>query len=335
MRFVVSRWAVGCAFLSAASACGSPDTGASGLRPLAPVSATTTVPGAVSAGGKRPAPSKATPGVGRPKAAPKKAVPAKPAPKPPVPSGDLAETLKIGKRLQEHYRKGLLVLVRWDREPHQLRQLAIKGYVVTPDGKPAVISLSVLRTLDHLAAHSTPRKPLALLSLYRPPTRPGAREPHGRGMAIDIWAYGGHNIHSRDRKECVEGVVAVLKALPPRSYRLGLPKPPNTDPIALQPPPPRPATWPFFPAPVPVTTNLMGRNVVLPRMENGKFLRLRRGRIRPHVARWENEHAAPLDEIGSPRLKKVIALSRKRGAVVRLAFPDALDHLHLDVVPSG
>jgi hypothetical protein len=156
-------------------------------------------------------------------------------------------------------------------------------------------------------------------------------------MALDIAAYNGYAIDSRDPRRCVQGVLSVIKALEPRAYRLGLPKPPGTDPKGLLPPPPRPAKpWPFFPAPVPRVLDLLGYRVVAPRPgPGGTLLRDRRGYLRPDVLRWENERAAPLGHVGSPRVRRAVRDARRRGADIHLLFPDALDHLHLDVVPPA
>lgn len=251
----------------------------------------------------------------------------------PLTAGELREARQIGSRLLVRFQRRSLVLVRGDREPAQIRQLAARGCVMAPDGFPVALTLPLLRTLDRLSRYATPGKPLALLSLYRPlsPTRP--REPHGNGQAIDIWAYGGYTIHSRNPSPCVEGVLRVIKALGPGAYRLGVPKPPGSDPRALLPPPPRPRSWPFFPAPEPVVIDLLGLKFVAPRRENGQLTRNRRGQIRPLVSRWENERYAPPADIGSPRVKRALAEAARRGVVIHSLFPDALDHLHLDVKP--
>lgn len=250
----------------------------------------------------------------------------------------------IGARLLARKQTGALQLVRTDREPIQLHQLAAQGFVNDPNGAPVVLAPALLRTLDCLSARATRAKPLALLSLYRPLSPARNREPHGRGQAIDLWAFGGYRFDARRPAECERALVAVLQALGPRPYRLGLPKPPGTDPRAFFPPPSRrtPARWPFFPAPLPELMKLPGPSilgngpplrVVAPHKDaHGKFVwDRRRKRFRPAVRRWENERYAPLSDVRSATLRTALAAAARRGVLVHRAFPDALDHLHLDV----
>lgn len=261
---------------------------------------------------------------------------APPPPGLPVPVGRLTESKKIGLRLIERYRKGKLRLVNDARDKAQIKQIAYRGYITGKGGKPVFLSLALLRTLDHLSLYASPQKPMALLSLYRPPTALRSRSAHGRGAAVDLWAYGGYTINSRDPKECTDGVLAVIKALPPmRQYRLGLPRPPNTDPQGLRPPPRRPKTWPFFPAPLPRIITLFGSiRVVMPRRDAKGHLLLdrRRGYLQPEIIRWQNERGAPLSEVGSARVRRALQDAQRRGAAIHALFPDAADHLHLDVL---
>ena len=253
---------------------------------------------------------------------------------PPLSPGAQAEARRIGARLLRAYQAGSLQLARPDREPAQLRQLAAQGFLWSPEEQPIALTLPLLRTLNHLVARSTRQRPLGLLSLYRPlsPSRP--REPHGRGEAIDVTAFGGYTIHARNPEACVNGVITLIKALPPRAYRLGVPKAPHSDVFGMLPPPPRPRRpWPFFPPPLADTIDLpiVGRVARPVRDGSGRFARTRRGGIRAVVRRWENERYAPMGEIGSVRVKAALAQAARRGARVHALFPDALDHLHLDV----
>jgi hypothetical protein len=176
---------------------------------------------------------------------------------PPLSPGAQAEARRIGARLLRAYQAGSLRLARPDREPAQLRQLAAQGFLWSPEEQPIALTLPLLRTLNHLVARSTRQRPLGLLSLYRPLSRSRPREPHGRGEAIDVTAFGGYTIHARNPEACVNGVVALMKALPARAYRLGVPKAPHSDVFGLLPPPPRPRRpWPFFPPPLADTIDL-------------------------------------------------------------------------------
>ena len=100
----------------------------------------------------------------------------------------------------------------------------ILGVYLTP---PAP---GLLRMLTTLAAHSTPSRPLEIMSLLRPPYRfggfvhVGPANPHSMGLGVDIAAYGGHAIRQAEPETCVAAVLALLRDLPPGRYRLGMPK---------------------------------------------------------------------------------------------------------------
>ncbi len=99
-------------------------------------------------------------------------------------------------------------------------------------------SPDLMHLLTTLAAHSSPRKPLQLLSLLRPPYRTGSyvhtgpRNPHALGLAADIGAYGGFAIRQENPEACVRAALALLRDLPPGHYRLGMPKAPETAGVA-------------------------------------------------------------------------------------------------------
>ena len=104
-----------------------------------------------------------------------------------------------------------------------------------PDFDPCVMppAPGLLRMLTTLAAHSTPTRPLEIMSLLRPPYRfggfvhVGPANPHSMGLGVDIAAYGGHAIHQSEPETCVAAVLALLRDLPPGRYRLGMPKAPE------------------------------------------------------------------------------------------------------------
>jgi hypothetical protein len=190
------------------------------------------------------------------------------------------------------------------------------------------------QALARLANHTSPSKPLVLLSLYRAhsPMRP--REPHSIGLAADISAFGGHYIDNRRPSEALAGVLQILQTLPPGRYRLGLPKPPHSDPAAFFPPPERGRGWPFFPAPLPRVGQIGAASLVLPRMAGRVPETDERGRFRPEVVRWANEQSAPRSDLGDARLRRALRVVARQGVVVILMFPDAADHLHIDAVPD-
>jgi hypothetical protein len=242
----------------------------------------------------------------------------------------IAEAQQIGARLILRYHAHSLTLINPDRDLDQLRQLATQGFANRSDGKQLLFDPALLHTLDRLSAKSTATKPLALMSLYRPLSSERSNEPHGNGKAFDIAAYGGHIIDSHKAQEAVAGVIAVIQALEPGDYRMGLPKPPNTDPVALAPAPRRPKNWPFLPAPLAVTLPGIGLPLVLPEPQQNLKEFSSRG-LRPWVARWQNERGAPLTDIGSPQVRGVLKTAYVRGVKIETVFPDAVDHLHLDV----
>lgn len=248
------------------------------------------------------------------------------------------EARAIGGRLLARLQSGSIALINRERDLPQFKSLAGQGCLCGEDGKPVAISIRLLRLLDRLSARSSRKHPLGILSVYRRPQSGRSREPHAGGLAVDVARFAGRRIDSRKPKEALAGVISVVDALGPGSYRLGLPKPPATDPIALAPPPPRPRSWPFFPAPLPAVAplpvpGLPWATLVLPSPRQSGATLASRGAAAPWVRRWQNERGADLDEVGSAALRSAIRRAKKRGAIVHTLFPDALDHIHVDVVP--
>jgi hypothetical protein len=240
---------------------------------------------------------------------------------------------KSGARLLSALQIRKLELLNPERDLPQIQQLSVHGYYTDPDGHRVTFAPILLKTLERLTNLSSPRQPLLLMSLYRPLSSDNPDEPHGNGMAMDIVSFAGHPMDSRKPHEAIAGVIAVVNALERGEYRLGLPKSPAMDPIPLLPPPPRPAAGPFFPAPVPNVLPLPGTEIVLPRLRSNHPVLDRNGRLVPQIKRWENERGAPLSEIGDMRVRLAIKAALGRGANIYSLFPDALDHLHLDVRP--
>ncbi len=232
--------------------------------------------------------------------------------------------------------------------------------------------VELFQMLNALASHATDRQPLAITSLLRPPYRTvryymqSATNPHALGIAVDIAAYGGHTISSADPEEDVQAFIAILKALGPGRYRMGLPKAPQ---------PTRALDTGFRPP-----DSLSGDS---PQMDSfGSALSRRsegalpsRGARRqdgdrepgagstaatrrpaddpttPTVAEWPffpppqktvdaqgkstilfaNEHYAAEQYLSDPRLRKALSDARQRGADVFALFPDGADHIHIDV----
>ncbi|HZO90341.1 MAG TPA: hypothetical protein VFB38_18595 [Chthonomonadaceae bacterium] len=261
-----------------------------------------------------------------------------------------------------------------------------------PDGNPAEIlnaesqaappppttpSPRLMRTLLALAARSTPRRPLEVLSLLRAPyptpthPRSSPRNPHARGIAADIAAYAGHRITQSHPEECVAMTLALLRDLPPGYYRIGMPKAPETPAVAGRPPlepdlqelldgltaslsdgaalkaspwnalavgaavgihlgkPRRP--WPFFPP----QEFEIADGVVAPLLHDGQIVRDAEGHPLPHILRFRNESYAPASALADTRLRKALEAARKRGVMIYALFPDAADHVHIDVRPPS
>jgi L,D-transpeptidase ErfK/SrfK len=252
------------------------------------------------------------------------------------PPSELAAARKQGALLVARVAEKRIGLLHPERDLIQLKQWSERGYIDAGGGRPLAIAGPLRQALARLANHTSPSRPLVLMSLYRPLGPDRLHEPHGNGMAADIAAFGGHTIDNQHPGEALEGVLAILRTLPPGQYRLGLPKPPDSDPAGLLAPPPRPQQrWPFFPAPIAEIAQIGAVSVVMPRLIKGAMRVDPQGRYIPEVTRWQNERAAPLSDLGEPRLRRAIAVATRGGVQITLAFPDAADHLHVDVMPPG
>ncbi len=260
--------------------------------------------------------------------------PAIPAPPPSVKPEVLAEVRRQWSLLLSRFQSGQVRLVNEARDLVQLEQLSAQGFLPGSDSRPILMDRRLGQALARLANHTTASKPLVLLSLYRARSTTRPMEPHANGLAADISAFAGYAIDNQRPSQALAGVLAVLDTLPPGRYRLGLPKPPDSDPKAFFPPPVRVRTWPFFPAPVPSVGQIGTVSLVLPQTAGGTLAIDGEGRFRPAVLRWANERSAPQSEVGDWRLRKRLLLSGSRGVKIVMAFPDAANHLHLDVLPE-
>jgi L,D-transpeptidase ErfK/SrfK len=253
--------------------------------------------------------------------------------RPSQPPNELESARSQGALLLARYKTGHVKLINRDRDLPQIEQLARQGYVEGADHKQTSIAKTLRQALARLANRTSAGKPLVLMSLVRPARSAQSREPHSRGLAADIAAFGGHTIDNRHPAEAVAGVISVLQSLPPGQYRLGLPKPPDSDPEAFLPPPTRPGNWPFFPAPVPAVGKIGLVTFVVPKMNGDRPVLDSHGQFVPDILHWANERSIPLTNIGEPKLRAAIAQCSRQGIDILLAFPDAADHLHIDVAP--
>ena len=220
----------------------------------------------------------------------------------------------------------------------QIRQIAETG-VVRERGETIVPSLRLLRLLETLAGATTPRRrgttpDFVIVSLLRP-DRKGS--PHGGpndaglrvGRAVDIIRFAGHNIDITGPADAVAAIAAVIRALPPGCYSLGLPRPPRTDPdggsedsqrhqrfyLASTAPPQRPVLRP-------IGIRAIADNPFLPAVALG------------HCP-GDTTLAASLAALGSARTELTAATTEAaaRGAHVLCMFPDGPDHLHIQIDP--
>jgi len=233
------------------------------------------------------------------------------------------EATEIATRLLKRIRRGALVFSNARRDTDQIRQMAENGSIEGPCGEQTALSIKLLKTLDRLTARASSKRPLVVNSMYRPlgPGRP--REPHGHGLAIDIGAYWGHRIQSADPDSCVAALIAIIKALGPGDYRMGLPRPPGSETASYMPNGDQAGEWPFFPPP---------RAILL---EDRGDLPSRGGRGKSGAARvtirWALHSYAPLEDVGNRRVRSAIEAAIVRGANIHSLFPDGVNHIHLDV----
>ena len=225
-----------------------------------------------------------------------------------------------GEAIWKRYKSGAVQFVNPARDKTQLEQIALSGRF-----GDVVFALPLLQTLDRLSARSTPRNPLVIMSLYRTNSK-----AHRSGIAVDIAGFGSSKIDSVEPGRGLQAVLGIIKALGPGEYSLGFPKPPNSDPIPLLPPPKRTPYWPYFPGPEPKLVFSNGKLVVAPKVERGRMVATGRGMLQPEILRWANGRNAPLNDLGSPELRIALAAAATRGVRFRSLFPDALDHLHLE-----
>jgi hypothetical protein len=233
---------------------------------------------------------------------------------------DLARHKQHAQAIWKRHLAGVVQFVNAARDTPQLKAAAQTGRF-----RNTVFSLRLLQTLDRLSRNSSRRNPLVIMSLYRENSR-----AHRSGVAVDIAAFGATAIDSRRMGRGLPAILSIVKMLGPGDYSLGLPKPPNSDPVPFHPPRPQIADWPYFPAPVPKLMTYEGRIVVAPNVQRGRLIASRGGNLAPEILRWANERGAPLEDIGSPELRIALTAAMKRGIRLRSLFPDALDHLHLE-----
>jgi hypothetical protein len=214
-----------------------------------------------------------------------------------------------------------------DRELRMLRQLRDTGTAARGRGDPRVALSPELIALLHALQEQTPapaeggRAGFSMLSLVRGEGR------HGRGEAVDIDRYGGHSIHIRNRAETIEGVIAAVEALPAGCYALGLPRTPRTDTVGAATDARRyPYIYEGTPPRVRAGYAAVAANPpFLPAVAEADI-----GSSPTHGLRGDLNQVA--DAAVRARLRAAIEAAQARGAQFRYLFPDAMDHLHIQVM---
>jgi hypothetical protein len=213
------------------------------------------------------------------------------------------------------------------RELRMLEQLRDTGTAARDRGDPQVALSPALIALLHALQEGTPapaeggRAGFSLLSLVRRAGR------HGQGQAVDIDRYGGHDIHIRNRASTIDGVIAAVGALPAGCYALGLPRTPRTDPAGAVTDADR---YPYIYEGTPPRVRAGYAAVAasppfLPAVAEGDIGHSPTGATRGDLARIA-------DAAVRTRLRAAIEAAEARGAQFRYLFPDAMDHLHIQVM---
>jgi len=202
----------------------------------------------------------------------------------------------VARQLLDAAKQGRLVLQK--RDLQQISQIAKTGMVRSEKGETVIPSDALVRVLQSLLKKALANKgesksQLGILSLVRF----GKKSGHSRGEAVDIHVYGEYSINMGDPKSALNGTLAVISNLPSGCYALGIPRTLPKDKEKL-----------FFPANTP------------------QFKSPSRGRIDKDIEYIENTEARD-------QFRKIIKDAANRGAIICYLFPDARDHLHIQLVP--
>jgi hypothetical protein len=229
---------------------------------------------------------------------------------------------EIAVRIVESAAEGRLIFTNPVRDLSVLRDIAAHD-----SDPPPLPTLPLLAALDYLARKSSRHTPMVISSLVRPLRQARKNEPHGNGQAVDILAFAGYEIRSSNPSDCEQAALALILALEPGAYRLGLPMPAGSEPIPFLDMPDRRYDWPFFPPPLPETLD----GIVLPKYSAS-------GSTPPSLLRavildWADRRYAPIRFLQSHRVRAAIESAKARGANIHSLFPDGTDHIHLDVKP--
>ena len=235
---------------------------------------------------------------------------------------------------------------------------------------PSIGLLKMLTAFSSRSSSAKPLELMSLLRPpYRTSrfAHAGPRNPHSCGLAADIAAYCGLRIRQSHPKDCVQAFIKMIDDLPVGKYRVGAPKAPDkmmgtasfsdflADALPVE----------AIPASLPEMmrktrkkskTNLAVSKTVKPNAPNLIVLSALRGAYDgsptvvwpffPAPSRetvsdidgkkstktlFANESYAPEAALASGRVRAALARARRRGADVVALFPDAADHVHIDV----
>jgi len=214
----------------------------------------------------------------------------------------------------------------------QLELLAHTGHIRHDEAPDAVVPsatlLALLQALLGLTPQPAPGQPapFALLSLVRPHS-----SFHMRGQAVDISRFAGYDILMTNPSQALQAVLAVIEALPRGCYALGLPRPVRADAdgarrdhtryhyLNLYEPGNPPTLRPQY-------QHLLEENVFLPVHSQADIDRS------PSRGSITGDLDCIVDPAAQAQLRAAIANARQHGARIKYLFPDALDHLHVQVV---
>lgn len=241
--------------------------------------------------------------------------------------------LNLGRSLEQAMDEGRLSA---RGSESQIREIAQTG-MVRAQGQTVVPSVRLLQLLGGLAAQSAPqtgkRAPdFGIISLIRPGQGPhGAAQAGGVqvGRAVDIGRYAGKIIDIAFPSDAAEGVAAVIRAMTPGCYVLGLPRPPRTDPDGGFEDAKKHQR--FYAASVPQgqapRLSPLGQAAV----DNNPFLSaVNIGNCPTGTIDGDLKQLAPK---GKAVLEPAVREAQARGVTIKCLFPDGPDHLHIQVEP--
>jgi len=219
-----------------------------------------------------------------------------------------------------------------------IEQLENRGYLIGRGGEHIAVNPQLSSVVLALASNATSehgRPSFEIMSLIRPQDR-SPDSPHRQGIGIDIGRYGGHNIDIRN-PSAVQGITDVIISLPPGNYGLGLPRLPRTEPAGGN--QDRERHPEFYQAQGGFNQTVI-QPALTPRAETlsqaSSFV------VPQSVGRSPTRRGVEADirvlisnQTQQNNLINAINQARTRGVNIRAVFPDATDHLHIQLIPPA